>query len=252
MSDCLAYWKLFWEKKDKDYLISPFEWHTNDRYFHMKTKVGENLWVVTSGGLKYPGEWRLVMRISIQTLDENPSSYGKYHALGNIEKSQLFDINNQVDLKPILYDLEFSSGKKIHGNGRNIGNELQSIRPLSQRGNQVFENYAATLLLGNEIKRPSAFDIPLVRDNKGVDNNNLYQHKLVDQEISRIRGFLNGQIESQPGNEKLCDWVHFCYSFELFREAVDLFAYIELTDVNPWYYERTRKLWRLCSLRTTT
>jgi len=73
-------------------------------------------------------------------------------------------------------------------------------------------------------------------------------HKLLDHELTAIRAFLSGLSTQPPTSEKLCDWVTMCYTFELYSEGVDLFGFVDLLDVNEWYYTRTKKLARLCAL----
>ncbi len=64
-----------------------------------------------------------------------------------------------------------------------------------------------------------------------------------------MRAFLLGRSDQRPSDEKLCDWVHLCYTLELYATARDLFRLINPAEVHPWYFERTRKLARICSIR---
>ena len=77
----------------------------------------------------------------------------------------------------------------------------------------------------------------------------LSPHVILDNEVNGIQLFLNGQSPISPQGEKLCDWIFFCYTFGMYRQGKDLFALIDSEEVNPWYYERTRKIARLCELR---
>jgi hypothetical protein len=63
-----------------------------------------------------------------------------------------------------------------------------------------------------------------------------------------VRDFLNGR-SGRPSDERLCDWVNFCYEFGLFREGRDLFKLIDPSQVNDWYYERTKRLARVCAMK---
>ncbi len=72
---------------------------------------------------------------------------------------------------------------------------------------------------------------------------------ILAQTIREIRAYLNGDGSLAPSDEKLCEWVQFCYTFELSAEAVRLSKLVRAADVNPWLYERTRKLARACELR---
>ena len=67
-------------------------------------------------------------------------------------------------------------------------------------------------------------------------------------EIATLRNFLTGR-SGRPSDERLCDWVHFCYEFELYREGRDLFALVDPTQVNPWYYERAKRLAKVCAMK---
>ncbi len=72
---------------------------------------------------------------------------------------------------------------------------------------------------------------------------------ILEAQIAEIRAFLAGRTDNRPSDEKLCDWIHFCYTFEMYAEARDLFALIDPTQVNAWYLERTRKLAKICAMR---
>lgn len=73
-------------------------------------------------------------------------------------------------------------------------------------------------------------------------------HKLLDQEIVLMHVFLGGKSEQQPTNEKICDWVNLCYLIGLNAEGAELFSYVDAAEVNGWYYDRTKKMARLCHL----
>jgi hypothetical protein len=72
---------------------------------------------------------------------------------------------------------------------------------------------------------------------------------ILAEEIARLRAYLQGDTSQAPSDEKLCDWVQFCYTFELLDEAVALFNLIRPEIVNPWLYDRARKLARACDGR---
>ncbi|MDL1895066.1 hypothetical protein FBQ82_02225 [Anaerolineae bacterium CFX7] len=75
------------------------------------------------------------------------------------------------------------------------------------------------------------------------------QQELLLGRISEINQFLEGRTVSRPTDEQLCDWVNFCYSFEMYPEGAELFRLVTRENVNEWYYERTRKLAKICELR---
>lgn len=74
-------------------------------------------------------------------------------------------------------------------------------------------------------------------------------HAILDQEVSNIRMFLEGRSSLSVSDEKLCDWVHLCYLLGLFKEAKELFTLVNMAEVNTWYYEKTKKVARICEMR---
>jgi hypothetical protein len=75
------------------------------------------------------------------------------------------------------------------------------------------------------------------------------QSQILAEEITHIREFLDGNSALHTSDETLCDWIGFCYRFELFAEGAALFPHIHPEFVNPWFYERTKKLADICALR---
>ena len=75
-------------------------------------------------------------------------------------------------------------------------------------------------------------------------------YEAFEYEIKQLRSYLQGKFEFTITSEKLCDWITFCYILGLYEEGEDLFSYVVSGEVNSWYYERTKKLARLCTLRT--
>ena len=77
------------------------------------------------------------------------------------------------------------------------------------------------------------------------------QLQFLNEKILAIHHVLDGST-AIPSDEVICDWVHFCYEFGLFQEGQKLFSYITIDQVNSLYYERTKRIARLCSMRTVT
>jgi hypothetical protein len=75
-------------------------------------------------------------------------------------------------------------------------------------------------------------------------------HAIVDAQIAAVRDLLSGRA-SRPSDERLCDWVHFCYELELYREGQDLFALVDPMQLNSWYYERARRLAKVCAMKVS-
>ena len=73
-------------------------------------------------------------------------------------------------------------------------------------------------------------------------------YAVLDAQVTAVRDFLNGR-SGRPSDERLCDWVNFCYEFGLFREGRELFKLVDPSQVNDWYYERARRLARVCAMK---
>lgn len=116
-------------------------------YFFQQVAPGDSLWVVVSGGPEHPGEWKLLQRIVIrERRHENPKEYARpYQVIGDSQLSERYDINAQTDITDFLHKLAFVSGKRIAASGKAIGLSLQAIRPLSQPGIKLFEQYSKNL-----------------------------------------------------------------------------------------------------------
>jgi restriction endonuclease Mrr len=74
-------------------------------------------------------------------------------------------------------------------------------------------------------------------------------HRILDQEVETIRDYLQGRSSLQLSDEKLCDLVNFCYTFGMYVEGKELFSLISGAEVNPWYYERTKKIAKACEYK---
>ena len=75
------------------------------------------------------------------------------------------------------------------------------------------------------------------------------RHNILDQEVEAIRSYLQGRTSTQLSDEKICDWVNFCYTFGMYSEGKDLFSLVSSNDVNPWYYARTKKIAKACETK---
>jgi len=74
-------------------------------------------------------------------------------------------------------------------------------------------------------------------------------YEILEKEILAIQTYLQGRSVSQPGGEKLCDWVNFCYLLGYFAEGNCLFGFIDGYEVNHWYYDHTRSITQESSKR---
>jgi hypothetical protein len=68
--------------------------------------------------------------------------------------------------------------------------------------------------------------------------------------VRRIHAFIQGRGNDAPKSEEICDWIHFCYTLELYREAAALWQYVNQDDVHPWQYERTKRVAAVCRTKT--
>jgi len=96
------------------------------------------------------------------------------------------------------------------------------------------------------IKRPSGRGAKKNKDTPRRED--AQAHDILDENLARIRRFLRGRLP-RPSDEALCDWVHFCYVFQLYHEADQLFQRVDRTAVNDWLYQRTRRTAEVCRMR---
>lgn len=94
-----------------------------------------------------------------------------------------------------------------------------------------------------------AISPPSRRRSTTYSGDNKEAHALLDQEINHIHEYLNGR-SNRPSDELLCEWVHFCYKFQLFREGVQLFELIDPSAVEAWPYDRAKRLAKVCRIRS--
>ena len=125
---------------------------------------------------------------------------------------------------------------------------------------EVIERAKSFFLLLSD-KNTNAKQIPLTdvtnnqnifikkQQNKVIQADDRSMQKILTKHVEAIRAYLRGIGTAQVSDEKLCDWVQFCYTFEMYTEGRDLFALINSNEVEPWYYERTKKIARLCAMK---
>ena len=150
MADYLVYWQQYWQDS-QDLNANPSkDWSTDSKVLHKTVKQGDCLWVVVSGGIEYPGQWRLreQIRVAYPYPKQEKSKWGKYHIIGNKRRSRIFSIESQPDFAAILLLLQFASGKRIQVLGKRIGQTLQThgFRKLSDTDATLLEEYAQSLV----------------------------------------------------------------------------------------------------------
>lgn len=117
-------------------------------------------------------------------------------------------------------------------NARLMGNFLDLTYPLLR---SVFEN------VPTRSKAPAPSTPVLNPDH-------YHAYAILSRHIDRVHAFLQGRA-SRPSDEVLCDWVHLCYTFELYREGAKLFDLIDSSAVQTGLYERARRQAKVCRLR---
>ena len=63
--------------------------------------------------------------------------------------------------------------------------------------------------------------------------------------LDGVHAFLQGK-EASPSSEVLCDWIHFCYTLKLYREAAALLPYVREDEVDPAVYKRASRVAQTC------
>ncbi len=64
--------------------------------------------------------------------------------------------------------------------------------------------------------------------------------------LDEVHAFLNGKNPSMPSSETICDWIHFCYNLELYREAGALLPYVRADEAAPAVYRRAKRVADVC------
>lgn len=144
MTHHLGYMQHYWETR-KSPLNVVHAWGTKSDYLAGVIEPGDTLWIIVTGGPKYPEEWRLLQRIEIDHLYFDGENPYPYRVKGDPDQSKVFDPEGQDDLTPLLKNLEFASGRSIQLMGRRIGLTLQKIRSLSEADAILLENYSRGL-----------------------------------------------------------------------------------------------------------
>ena len=106
-------------------------------------------------------------------------------------------------------------------------------------------------LIAEERSRPASASVLVGQTHvsRSTEYKNGGWEQICAKKIEAIRAFLGGLSSSRPKDEELCDWVQFCYTLELNVEARDLFVLVSPEEVNPWYFERIKKLAQICTLK---
>ncbi len=81
-----------------------------------------------------------------------------------------------------------------------------------------------------------------------INQNHYGAYVILSRHIDQIQAFLQGRA-NRPTDDILCDWVQFCYIFELFKEGDELFKLIDQSAVEPWLYERAKRRAKICRMR---
>lgn len=59
--------------------------------------------------------------------------------------------------------------------------------------------------------------------------------------LDEIHAFLRGQSANAPSAQKLCNWILFCHSLDLYREIPALFQYVRQDEISPGIYQWVKK-----------
>jgi len=70
--------------------------------------------------------------------------------------------------------------------------------------------------------------------------------RLARKEIAAIRRCVRQKIESLPAASALADWIYLSYVLEMYPEGSALWRFISQEELDPWRYERVKKLATIC------
>jgi hypothetical protein len=66
------------------------------------------------------------------------------------------------------------------------------------------------------------------------------------ERLDEIHAFLQGKNAGMPSSETVCDWIHFCYALQLYREAAALLPYAREDEVDQAIYRRAKRVAEVC------
>jgi len=119
------------------------------------------------------------------------------------------------------------------------------LLPLISRAQRQRSPETATIpRLAERQKRNSA---TASRQSNLQNRNNVAAYAALDRIVNQIDLFLQARI-SRPSDDVLCDWVQLCYTLELYTEGQRLFEYIDRSAVDPWPYQRAKRLAQVCRM----
>ena len=95
---------------------------------------------------------------------------------------------------------------------------------LAEKRDHIIQSGFPNFPIESETRRSLPKSKPLSSDHP--------KSRILDREIENIQYYLAGQNSLQPSDEKLCDWVHFCYIFEMYAEGKELFSLVSENNVN--------------------
>lgn len=67
--------------------------------------------------------------------------------------------------------------------------------------------------------------------------------------LDEVHAFLRGQMATSPAGQVLCDWIHFCYGLDLYKEAAALLPYVHESEVDPAIYKQAKRVADACRSR---
>ena len=82
------------------------------------------------------------------------------------------------------------------------------------------------------------------RKQKGLEDE--YLLKIIKTTIKEIKAFLTGDSQIAPTPEKICQWVDYCYLFEMHEDGARLFSKVPQNSIPEELYRRTKKIADAC------
>ncbi|MCL4504667.1 MAG: hypothetical protein M1434_14585 [Chloroflexi bacterium] len=146
MAGYLAYWKDYWHQISKT--NNQPHWSTDSEMFYKAVHPGDTIWGVITDE-RDMGKWKLLWVVVVKKRRPNNNpKYHRYYFVADQDRSRTFNLDQQPDLTPILWLLQFNSGHSIGLSGARIGRALQShgYRQLSHQDVALLQEYADVLV----------------------------------------------------------------------------------------------------------
>jgi len=129
----LVYWRdFFYDRSKTGPKVYGIIYHTRVRWFYESVARDDDIWLVINREDRIRKAWHLAMRLRVGKKRVDHRNYRPYRLVPDPASSEIFCLDHQPDMEPLLRRLRFRSGRTLKVSGRFIGRALQTPRWLSE------------------------------------------------------------------------------------------------------------------------